>query len=198
MAFVGCEVMMGKYMRGSQLLTIIKMHLYLSLAATFLGLIAVPVVTGNTTKYIFSGVFVFIYMLVLYSKSEDIARRDKRSYTDEVSYWWKGLLLPAGIFICWIFLYILYHVSWKYNIITNTSGFINNMLFVIWSFVFTGFMNLSDGKINYIGIIVAAAAPLIACGGGYLAGYKGFDLSIKVSKIMYEEKEDKEKPRKDD
>lgn len=190
---------MSKFIKFGQVLNIIKMHLYVSLVASFLGTMMISFVVGGTTKYIFSLIFILVYMLVLYSKSEDIARHDKKSYTHDVPYPWKGVLLPVGIFLIWGFLYLLYYITWKYGIISYSSGFINNIIFVIWNFIYTGFMSLGDGKFNYLSLILIFGVPIFACGAGYFAGYKNFDISEKVAKIVYENKKDGEKnDRKDD
>lgn len=180
---------MNRYIKLKQLCEIAKMHLYVSLAALFFGVILLSFVTGSIGKYIFSTIFILIYMLALYTKSGEIAAKDKKSYTDDIPYWWKGVILPLGIFAVWIILYILYSFSWRYDIVGYTSGFINNTMFVVWNFIYTGFLGLSGGKFNYWCIALIVLAPVIASGLGYLAGYKGFDLSQRVVKIVYEKKD---------
>lgn len=180
---------MSKYIRFSQIWTIVKMHFYVSVVAMFMGMIMPGFVIGSI-KHIASLIFIFIYMLVLYSKSEDIARHDKKQYTDDVPYIWKGMLLPVGVFIIWGMLYVLFHFSWKYDIVNSFSGFTNNLLFVFWNYVYIGFMNMMDGQFDAWALVLVFIIPLIACGGGYMAGYKGFDLSSKVAKLVYDKKEE--------
>ncbi len=182
---------MSKYISFKQILQLVKMHLYVSFAAMFMGLIMVSFSTGGITKYIFSSVFILIYMLVLYSKSADIAQHDRQSFSKEVPYAAKGLLLPIGIFVVGALLYLLYSITWKYNIIDTTSGFINNTLFVFWTFIYTGLANLSNGHISAAAIAAFIIVPEIAAGLGYFAGYRRFDLSEKVAKVVYDIEEDK-------
>lgn len=186
---------MSKYLGFKQLFDVVKMHFYVSLVALFMGVIGMPVATGDVSKYIFSGVFVFIYALAMYSKGNDIAVRDKKSYTTEVPYFWKGALLPVGIFVIWGFLYALYFVTWKYDIIVYNSGFINNMLFLLWNSVYSGFLNLRSGNFDVAGVVMFFLIPVVTCGLGYFAGYRSFDIGIKVSKLIYE-KQDKDEDDK--
>ena len=182
---------MSKYIRIGQIWSIIKTHFVVSLIAMFMGMIMPWFVVGSP-KHIASLIFIFIYMLVMYSKSEDTAKHDKKQYTTDVPYIWKGLLLPVGIFIVWGILYALFYFTWKYDIINSFSGFTNNLLFVFWNYVYVGFLNIADGKFNVWAMSLAFFIPLVACGGGYFAGFKGFDISRKVANIVYDKKDEKD------
>ena len=197
MAFIGSDFNMSKYISFKQIFQLVKMHLYVSIAATFMGLIMVSFSTGGITKYIFSGIFILIYMLVLYSKSADIAKHDRQEYSKEVPYAAKGFLLPIGIFVVGTLFYVLYSITWKCNIIDTTSGFVNNALFVVWTFVYTGLANLSNGHISLTAVIAFIIVPEIAAELGYFAGFKNFDLSEKVAEVVYDLDENKEY-KKDD
>ncbi len=188
--FCRMEIFMSRYLDKSELWDMIKMHIYTSLAAFFLGVIMIFFTSHGIGKYIFSIVFMLVHMLVLYSKSEDIARHNKKEYTNQTAYWWKGILLPLGIFAIWGALFVLYKVTWQYDIISYNSGFINNFLFLFWNYIYSGFLGLSGGYMNIWALVFVFGAPLAASFLGYLAGFKGFDLSIKVAGIMYEKKDD--------
>lgn len=181
---------MGKYINIHELWTMIKAHLTTSLIFTFFGTILVSFSNGTTSKYLFSLICIAIYMLTLYTRAEEIARYDKKSYTEKFSYPLKGVVLPIGILGVWVLLFILYSVSWKYDIISYNSGFINNLLFVIWNYMYKGFLNFTNGSFNYYYIILIVLVPITASGLGYLAGLKNFDLSKKVVKMVYEEKKE--------
>ena len=105
----------------------------------------------------------------------------------------KGLVLAVGIFAVSIILYALYFVAWKFMTINDAlisvSGWINNFLFIIWTFPFTGFIKLSNGVMTWYGYIIVAAIPFIASFLGYFAGYKNFDLYSKFLSLVYENKE---------
>ncbi len=181
---------MGKYISIKELLIMIKTHLITSFIFTFFGTILISFSNGYISKYIFSLICIFIYMLSLYTRAEEIARYDKKSYTEKFSYPLKGLLLPIGILAVWVILFILYFVSWKYDIITYSSGFINNLLFVIWNYMYKGFLSFNNGSFNYYYMILVVLVPFTASGLGYLAGYRNFDLSKRVVKLVYEEKKE--------
>ncbi len=180
---------MGKYMKLSQIFDIVKMHFYVSAVSVFMGTI-LPFVLDGSLKYIFSGVFILIYALALYSKSGEAAAHDKKEYTPEKAYAWKGLLLPCGIFAVWVVLFALYSFSWKYDIVGYSSGFINNLLFAVWNFIYSGFLDMNNGSFNWYAVVIAAVVPVAACGIGYYAGFRRFDLSEKVAKIVYEQKDE--------
>lgn len=179
---------MKKYISLAQVAAVTRLHLYISLAAAFAGVI-LPVVLDGIFKYIFSTVFILIYALAMYSKGEELAKRDAKSYTDEIQYKYKGLLLPAGIIVIWLVLLVLYKFSWKYDIVSYSSGFINNLLFAVWSFVYNGFMDLSNGSFSFYSQILFVLVPVAACGAGYFAGYKKFDLSVHIAELVYEKDE---------
>jgi len=184
---------LGKYINFNQIAIIIKRHFIVSIATMFFGII-LPVFLINGVKEIASLIAMFIYVLVLYSTSLDIARQDSKQYTYEAAYPWKGLILPLGIYVVWGFLYILFHVSWKYGIVHPdfVSGLINNILFVMWNYVYMGFMQIIEGKFAVWTLLLVFLVPLVSCGIGYFAGYKGFDISEKVVKIVYDEKDEEE------
>ena len=58
--------------------------------------------------------------------------------------------------------------------------------------MYSGFLNLRSGIFDVSGVIMFFAVPVLACGLGYLAGYKDFDISIKISKLVYEKKDEDE------
>ena len=180
---------MEKYMKLSQILDIVKMHFYVSIAAVFMGTI-LPFVLEGTLKYIFTAVFAAVYALAMYSKSAETAWYDRKEYTPQKAYAWKGFLLPLGIFAVWIILFALYKFSWKYEIVSYSSGFINNFLFAMWNFVYSGILELNNGSFSWYIIGVEAVVSIAACAIGYYAGFRRFDLSEKVAKIVYEQKDE--------
>lgn len=182
---------MGKYINMPQTAAIVKVHLYVALTATFAGII-LPVALEGAFGYVFSMVFMLIYALAMYNKSEEIARHDGKSYSDGHVHPCKGLVLPVGVAAVWLVLLALYLFSWKYDIVSYGSGFINNIMFAVWGFVYNGFMRLDNGSFNWFSLVLAILLPTAACGAGYFAGYKGFDLSKKVAGLVYEKQEPKE------
>ncbi len=181
---------MSKIINFKQLFEIIKTHFVVSVIAFFVGTTLAPMIATKGAKNIFSLIFILFYMVLIYNKSEGIARRDKKGYTEEKPYKWKGLLLPIGVYIIWAFFYVLYFVSWKYQIISYTSGFLNNLLYLIWNYCFYTFINVGSGNVGALSIIMFFTVPLIACFMGYFAGYRNFDLSEKVAGMVYDKKDE--------
>lgn len=173
-----------------QLLGMTKTHTFASLAATLMGAVILPFSSAGFLKPFLSLVFVLIYAILIYNKGIDTARQDKLYDKEKKPFLLKGLFLPIGIYIIWLFLFVLYKLSWHYNIVSYISGFINNLLFLIWNYPFFGFLNAVNGDISILGVILFFAVSLAASCGGYIAGIKGFDISAKVSKMVYEEKEE--------
>ena len=187
---------MAKYIRLRQLYEIIKTHFYVSVIAFLVGTTLSPMISSKGSKNIFSLIFILFYMVMMYNKSESIARRDRKRYTKETPYKWKGLLLPIGVYVIWGFFYVMYVVSWENQIITYTSGFINNLLYIMWNYCYYTFINIGSANVGALSVIMFFTVPLISCFMGYFAGYRNFDLSEKVAGMVYEKKEEDGKDEK--
>lgn len=178
-----------------QMLKIFKSHAMATACIFFLGMFLASLVFGTEVgKYLFAVLSLLIYAVVLYSDAYDIAKRDKKSYTKEEPYFYKGFLLPVLLSIVTVVLYIIYFLVWKYMAVDgvlNIPGVLLNMIFIIWSFAFNGIIGLGNGYMNWYGYIIVIAVPIIISGIGYIAGLKDFDLHSKISKFIYENKEEK-------
>ena len=156
-------------------------------------LIFAGLITNKVGNIVFSTIATLIYFMSIYNHSYEIAQKDKKSYTPENPYMLKGLVLAVGILAVSIILYALYFVAWNFMTINealiSVSGWINNFLFIIWTFPFSGFIKLSDGVMTWYGYIIVATIPFIASSLGYFAGYKNFDLYSKFLSLVYENKE---------
>lgn len=187
---------MRKILIPKQLFEIIKTHCCVSVIAFLVGTTLSPMIVTKFSKNLFSLIFIFLYMVLIYNKSESIARRDRKTYTEEKPYKCKGLVLPLGIYLVWGFLYVMYYISWKYQIISYTSGFINNLLYIMWNYCYYAFINVGNLNVGVLSIIMFFTVPLITCMLGYFAGYRNFDLSEKVAGIIYEKKDEDGKDEK--
>lgn len=179
---------MNKYITPLQLAETAKTHLCVSLISAFVG-ITLPSFCEGVLKYVFSVIFMLIYALALYVKSEETAQHDGKSYTEQKRYKWKGIILPAGIYAVWLVLFVLYKFSWKYDIVSYNSGFINNLLFVVWNFIYSGFMDMNNGSFNSYAVVLIVLLPAAACFFGYFAGSVGFSLTEQIAKFVYEKKD---------
>ncbi len=177
---------------------VIKAHALISLVAFLFGVLIFPAaITSPVGKIIFSVVATLMYALSIYNSAYEAYNRDSKSYTEESPYKLKGLVIAVPLSIATAIIYALYFISWRFmsidGIITGASGWINNFLFLIWTFPFNGFLDLSNGAMNWYGYIIIAVVPLISSTLGYLAGFFGFDLSGKINKLIYEKKNQEEK-----
>lgn len=191
---------MSKYLTQDQLAKIIYTHFYSSAMIFFLGIFVFSgVVTSDTGSVIYSVLTTVIYFFSIYNAAVGICHRDKQSYTRENPYWFKGFLLPIGLLLVSILLYILYFVTWKCmtinSMLYSAQGYINNILFMMWTFPFNAFIGLGNGYMNLYGYIIVALVPFIASFLGYFAAYNNYDISSTVSKLIYATN-DKEKNEK--
>lgn len=181
-----------------QILRLIKTHTYVAFFAFIFGMLFLAsVVTTKTGGLVFSLITTIVYFFAIYNTSFDICKQDKKSYTKTTPYKLKGLILPIGVLCVSILLYVLYIVSWNFISIEKEligiTAWINNILFIIWSFMYNGFINLYQGTMSAFGYVIIAVLPFIASGLGYYAGYVDFDISEKFIKLVYEKKNTEEK-----
>ena len=174
-----------------QVLKMIKSHMIASICIFILEMLMVSVVHGtNVGSYIFSVFAILVYFVVIYSDSYDLAKRDKKSYTKEEPYFTKGFFLAWGIVVLTAILYVIYAVVWNAYIKT-IPGFLLNLIFRIWISPFRNFVGLSEAYMMWYGYIAIFVIPVIMSGVGYIAGLKDFDMHSKISKFVYENKEEK-------
>ena len=185
---------MSKYITLSQLLKTVKIHLITTATIFLLAMfIFAGMITTKIGGIIFSCIATLVYFLSIYTFSLETANRDKKSYTKETPYKFKGLLLPLGIFVITIFLYALYSLTWKYMTFDNSlysfQGYFNNIVFIIWTFPFNAFLDLNNGILSWYGYLIIAIVPFIASFLGYYAGYIGYDISMTINKFIYDSNE---------
>ncbi len=188
---------MSKYVTPAQMLKIVKTHLFTAAVIFLLGiLIFASAVTSDIGSVLFSAIATIIYFFSIYSSAYDVAQRDKKSYTEEQPYRFKGLLLPIGLLIATVLLYALYLITWKFMTIDGSlysvQGYINNILFYMWTFPFTAFINLEHGFMAWYGYVIVILLPFISSFLGYLAGYYNYDINGTLFKLIYNTN-DKEK-----
>ncbi|MBQ3038526.1 MAG: hypothetical protein IJD30_05050 [Clostridia bacterium] len=191
---------MSKYVTFQQITKLIYTHLYSSAMLFFLGIfVFAGVVASEIGSVIYSSIATVIYFFSIYNAAVDVCHRDKKSFTQEQPYKFKGLLLPIGLLVVSILLYLLYLVTWKYmtinSLLYSAQGYINNILFMMWTFPFNAFIGLEDGFMNIYGYVIVAVFPFIASFLGYLAAYNNYDITSTISKLIYTTN-DKEKNKK--
>lgn len=181
---------MSRFPTASQLLKIIKTHFITAAIIFIVGMFIFPnIFVSKIFNLIFSIVATVIYFFAMYNSANSIVQRDKKSYTPETPYKYKGLLLPFGLLLVTVFLYLLYCITWKFITINGQlfsfSGFFNNIIFTLWTFPFSAFIDLKNGVMNIFGCILVVILPFVACFLGYLAGYVGYDITATLYRFIY-------------
>ena len=177
---------------------LVSTHAVLSVFAFLIGTLAIgQVMSSNVGRVIFSVIASVIYFIGIYSTAYEIYTNDKKSYTKETPYKLKGLVLAVGLFVVSLLLYLLYLVTWKFMTINgmlfSPTGWINNLIFIVWTYPFNGFLYSLFGVMTWYGYLIAAVLPFVASFCGYFAGCVGFDLQGKLLSIVYEKKTEGDK-----
>lgn len=185
---------MSEKLPVKQMLQIIKSHIFSTTLIFVLGIISAGAIYGENSFLlkVFSVISLIIYFGMMYSEAYQIAQRDKKKYTAQEPYFLKGFLLPVGLTVITVLTYILYYFVWKYMMSGPTFNFVGwllNMIFIIWTYVFNGIIGLGNGVMSWYGYIIVVFVPVIFSGIGYIAGLKDFDMNSKLSKFIYEKKD---------
>lgn len=176
-----------------QILSCAGSHLFIALVTSAFGFGAFWwFLTQSNWKEIFSIICTVIYIIVLFLKGQKIALHDKKSYSDETPFWFKGILLAIGPILITFIIWLLYRMTWVYMAIDNNisgyTGIIYNISFILWTFPFNGLICPFQGGIFWYGHIIIYVVPLISLFFGYAAGYKGINIYEKILPLMYEKK----------
>lgn len=184
-----------KKLPPKQIWQIIKSHIFASILIFALAMFAAGAIygKGSVSLIIFSIISLFIYFIMIYGEAYNIAKSDKKSYTPQQPYILKGFLLPVGLGVLTVVLYLLHYYVWKYmsvnDSLTSITAAILNMPYIIWTYAFNGIIGLEKGIMSWYGYIIVIFVPMLFSGIGYIAGITNFDLTEKLSKYIYEKKD---------
>lgn len=152
----------------------------------------ISIVSNEVGNMIFTVIFTLIYFMSIYGAASNCAARDKKTFTEQKPYPWKGLILPVGILLATALLWGLYKIAWTFitidGVLATFSGVACSMIFTIWTFMFNAFMGIQSGAINGYAVIILIVVPVAASGLGYYMGYRGFDIYDKLMRLVYEKK----------
>lgn len=184
---------MKKWVSFGQVMALVKSHLVVGFLSSVLGIfLLLSIVTNPVGNVIFTVIFTLIYFMSIYGAAAGCAQRDKKPYTEQEPFPWKGLILPVGIFIATALLWGLYKVAWTFitidGAIATAGGMACSVIFTVWTFMFNAFMGLQNGGMNGYAVVILAVVPIAASGIGYYAGYRGFDIYDKLMRLVYEKK----------
>ena len=180
---------------GSQIKSVLLTHLYTALITLVFGLGAFWwFLAQDKWKQLYAVICSIIYLCVMYTKGEKIAKQDKRTVSVTRPYPMKGFVISLSITAVTLILWLLFRMTWSFMVIDGNiwgwSGVVYNAAFVVWTYFCNGLMNIDGGHIEGYMYIVLVLLPAVGLGLGYFAGYKGFLLTEYAAKNMYE-KEDK-------
>lgn len=133
-----------------------------------------------------------IYFFGLYSKGGELAHRDKLSYTTTSVYFFKGTVLSLSVLVWNFVLWLLYIFAWNFLTIDGQlfsfTGIIYNILYVLNTFMFSGFAEISCGYVEWHAHLLIYLVPVVALTLGYIAGIYDFSIAEKLAPFIYEKK----------
>lgn len=168
-------------------------HIFSSVLFTLFGLgLMWWILDKPLLAKIYSAICAVIYFAAVYSSAYGAAEYDKKPYTPGEPYFFKGAVLSVGILLLNFILWLLCKFAWTYLTIDGSlataTAVIYNVLFVFDTFVYTGFINLTNGNMAWYGHLLLYLVPLLASFAGYIAGTRGFTLSDKLMPFIYEKR----------
>lgn len=185
---------MTKNITFQQIFNMIRTHFFVCGIFFLLGLVIFAgIITNKTGAVIYSIICIPIYFFSIYNCAVRICQRDKKTYTEQTPFKLKGLILPVGLLFVSVILYLLYFVTWEFMTVNGAlfsfQGYFNNILFILWTFPYTGVIQLSNGTMAWYGYILVALLPFVASFSGYLMTYNNLDINTAFSKIIYKSNE---------
>lgn len=168
-------------------------HLYSVIISALFGFgVMWWIIDKPVLSKIFSVVCMLIYFSAVYSAAWNAADRDRKPYTTTEQYFFKGAVLSVGILAVNLILWLLCKFSWTYltidGALASYTAILYNVLFVFDTFIYTGFIKLTNGSMVWYGHILIYLLPLAAAFCGYIAGMRDFTLSDKLMPFIYEKR----------
>ncbi len=176
-----------------QIMGVLLSHVYVVLIGTVfvLGMMW-WILDKPVWEAVFSVLFTLLYFSVIYHRSWEYAAHDKKPYVEMTPYKAKGAVLSIGILILNLILWVAYEFAWNFMTIDGSlatyTGIIYNVMYIFNTFMYTGFIELANGTMNWYGHIIIYAVPITASTLGYIAGLADFTLSDKLMPFIYEKK----------
>lgn len=170
---------------------LIVRHLLTSMAITVFGLVAFWWFLEQAFwKQLFSIICTAIYFVMMMSRAQRIAERDRHGWSEEKAYPLKGFVLAVAPVLTTFILWAIYFFTWNCLTIDNSvyglPGILYNVIFTVWTFPFGGITGLYQGYMMWYGHILIYAVPAFAVILGYWLGYKKIRLEDRLDSMMYE------------
>lgn len=124
---------------------------------------------------IYSSCTALLYFSMIYSEAWNVAKRDKKPYSPNKPYFFKGLVLGLLGSTVNIILCILFFIA--------KAGFFNfnimNVIYRVWMVMFLGFLDAfgeTSSAVFWMVLLVKPVAGFL----GYIAGLHNFSISDKI------------------
>ncbi len=180
---------------GKQIWSLLSTHMISVLVIAAFGfMITVSIMDKPVLYTLASFVMTALYFSSIYQKAWELAHQDKMSATTTSVYMLKGAVLSVGVAVFNLVLWLIYLFAWNYLTIDGSlaslTGIIYNLLYVVNTFAYSGFAEISHGFVAPNGHLLIYLVPLLASTFGYIAGVYDFTLSSKLMPLVYEKKKD--------
>lgn len=189
----GLSVKIFQQGMARQMLSVLVSHMVFVLIVSVFMFMLVASVMDKPVLYMAVSVLMSVmYFFGLYAKGKEIAGRDKLSYTTTSTYLFKGSVLSLSVLVWNFVLWLLYVYAWKFLTLNGQlfsfSGIFYNIIYVFNTFMFSGFAEISGGKVEWYAHLLIYLVPLAAVTIGYIAGVYDFSVMEKVAPFVYEKK----------
>lgn len=133
-----------------------------------------------------------VYVGIMASAGNSCATYDLKQYSKTKAFAIKGILLAIPVVLLNFGMWGA--LQWVYG--ANMSDTVKNIMqtvFFVWTVPYNFFLKPNHASVQLIGQIMMYTVPFIVVGGGYLAGYKKWDVYSKLDKLVFEQKKNKKK-----
>lgn len=183
-----------KFSVFGQMLLMVKSHFTTAVLFMIIFLLMTSMMQG-IGGIIFGILGVIGYFLTIYSAAVASQKSDRLPSSPLTPKPLKGFILPLLLIALNLLIVLLYKAAWAYassgGTLQEPWSLIANIIALLWVAPYQPILGMASGHIELHGYIIIFVLPVVASGLGYLAEYKGFDLSEKLRGIAYEKKEDK-------
>ena len=178
---------------AKQFLSVFLSHITaVLLLAAFMFTFVAAVMNKPTVYAAVSVLMSLMYFFGLYSKGNELARRDKLSYTTTSVYLFKGAVLSLPVIVWNFVLWLLYIFAWNFLTLDGQlfsfTGIFYNILYVLNTFMFSGLTTIEGGYVEWYAHLFIYIVPIAALTIGYIAGMYDFSIFEKLAPYIYEKK----------
>lgn len=181
-----------KYTLRGQIISVLLEHLKASFIFFTVWILAISVTSSKIGGAVYSAIATFFWFAIIYSAGYQAEKNDKKSYSPLTPTPYKGALLSFGVLAVNALIVLSYLLAWRISgdgeNLTNLRAVAVNAIYLFWFSPFIGFLGTQKGAIAPFGYIIIFVLPTASCFLGYFAGYKNFDISEKLRRLVYEKK----------